>query len=443
MSLTASLALIGFVPLSLALFALIPARRAVLSCYIAGWLFLPNMGFHFPGLPDYNKQAAIALGTILGVLIFDVGRLSQFRPSIMDLPMGVFCLWPMFSHLHQGHDPLTGLNWVISHLNLWGIPYLIGRLYFCDQEGLRELAIGVFVGGLVYLPFCWLEVRISPKLSGMLYGQAQGLGQHIRYGGYRPLLFMQHSLMVALWMASSTVVGFWLWRCKTIRRIGTIPMKFLVPFMFFTTIFACKSGNAVFALALGVIAFVVGSKFKSPVLILILALVPPTYILVRSTGIWSGKNVLDLIAAFDEERMGSLRVRMYQEDVYTNNARRQFLFGWAGPGMIPKDENGKNLTRGNDSFWIITFSMYGVVSLVSIFAVLAAAPTAWVLAQDARFPTPLSGPGAGLALMVVIFAIDCLANGMIIPIFLLAAGALIRTKPIGKPSQELVYEFTR
>ena len=218
-------------------------------------------------------------------------------------------------------------------------------------------------------------------------------------------------------------------------------MKVLVPFMFFTTIFACKSGNALFALIVGVIAYVVGSKLKSPAFILIVALIPPTYIIVRSTGMWSGQSLLDLIAVFDEERMGSLRVRMYQEDVYTKNARRQFLFGWAGPGMIPRDEDGQKLTRGNDSFWIITFSMYGVVSLVSIFIVLAAAPTAWALVQDSRFPTSLSGPGAGLALMVVLFAIDCLANGMIIPIFLLAAGALIRSKSIETQPQILDYHL--
>ncbi len=427
MSLMASLALIGFVPLSLVLFAFMPARRAVMSCYIAGWLFLPNSGFHFSGVPDYNKQAAIALGTILGVLVFDFNKLVRFRPSVVDIPMGMFCLWPMFSYLNQGHGLETGLNWVIFHLNLWGIPYLFGRLYFGDQEGLRDLAIGVFVGGLVYAPLCWLEVRISPQVSRIVYGQGlTALTQHIRYGGYRPLLFMQHGLMVSLWMATTTVVGFWLWRCKTIIKIGPLPMKFLVPFMLITTIFACKSGNGVFALFLGVASFVLGVNLKSPVFILILALVPPSYILLRTTGIWSGDNVIALIEAFDEERAGSLNVRMVQEDVYTKNARRQFLFGWAGPGMIPRDENGQKLTRGNDSFWIITFSMYGVVSLVSIFVVLVAAPTAWALAQDVRFPTPLSAPGAGLALMVVIFAIDCLANGMIIPIFLIAAGALIR-----------------
>ena len=30
----------------------------------------------------------------------------------------------------------------------WQLPYLIGRLYFSDAEGLRELAIGIVIGGL-------------------------------------------------------------------------------------------------------------------------------------------------------------------------------------------------------------------------------------------------------------------------------------------------------
>jgi hypothetical protein len=427
MSLMASIALIGFVPLSVVIFSLMPARRALLSCYIAGWLFLPNSGFDFSGIPDYNKQAAIALGATLGVFIFDVGKLTQFRPSILDLPMTIFCLWPMFSYLNQGHGPETGLNWVIFHLTLWGFPYLFGRLYFGDHEALRELAIGVFVGGLVYAPLCWLEVRISPQVSRMVYGQGlMTLTQHIRYGGYRPVLFMQHGLMVALWMASSTVVGFWLWRCKTITKIWNLPMNFLVPLMFATTIFACKSGNGFFALLLGVASYVVGSVTKSSLFILILALIPPSYIFLRSTGSWSGDNLIALVETFDKERAGSLNIRMVQEDLYTQNARRQFVFGWAGPGMIPRDESGQKLTRGNDGFWIITFSMYGIVSLASIFAVLTVAPTAWAIGQEMRFPGAVGGPGAALALMIVIFAFDCLANGMIIPIFSIAAGALIK-----------------
>lgn len=420
------IALVGFVPLALLLFLQLPARRAVLVCYIGGWLFLPQSGYAVAGFPTYDKYSAIAIGTLLGVLLSDNGTILRYRPTLIDLPMALFCFWPAASHLYNGSGPTTAMNWTLVHLFQWGVPYLLGRVYFSDREGLRALAIGVFMGGLVYAPLVWFEVRVSPKLNLLVYGmsfRAGGFAQHMRYGGFRPLVFMQHGLMVALWMAVTTIVGLWLWRSKTLVRLGPLPMTWLVPFMMFTTV-ACKSANGVVALGLGTAALVATSLTRRFAVIVVLALVPPTYILVRTTGIWDGESLVAMIAQFDKERAGSLGIRMYQEEVYTAQAMKQPLFGWVNGRMIPLDEQGKRIVRGNDAFWIITFGLYGLVSLISIFTVLAAAPIAAVWRQRLAGITPETGPALGLAVIVILFAVDCLVNGMIIPVFSMSAGAL-------------------
>jgi hypothetical protein len=49
----------------LVLFALLPARRAVVAALIAAWLLLPPVGLDLPGLPAYDKTAAATIGIVL------------------------------------------------------------------------------------------------------------------------------------------------------------------------------------------------------------------------------------------------------------------------------------------------------------------------------------------------------------------------------------------
>ena len=54
------LTLFGWIPFVLALFALLPPRRAVVTAFLAAWLFLPMAGYGVKGLPDYTKMSATA-----------------------------------------------------------------------------------------------------------------------------------------------------------------------------------------------------------------------------------------------------------------------------------------------------------------------------------------------------------------------------------------------
>src|SRR6187200_550103 len=85
------LTLFGWIPFVLALFALVPPRRAVIIAFLAAWLFLPMAGYGVKGLPDYTKMSATAIGVLMGAAIFDTDRLLSFRPRWIDIPMFVWC----------------------------------------------------------------------------------------------------------------------------------------------------------------------------------------------------------------------------------------------------------------------------------------------------------------------------------------------------------------
>lgn len=424
MPILVNIALVGWVPIVIALFHFLPPRRAALIGFIGGTLFLPMAAMKFPDVPDYTKYGACSIAVLGGVLLFDRRTLAKLRFHPLDIPMIIFCLSPFATALSAGRGPLAGLSFVTTKILEWGIPYLIGRAYLCDPKGLRHLAYAVFIGGLVYLPFIWYEMRVSPQLHRMVYGFHQaGFAHAVRYGGWRPRVFMQMGLMVAFWMAAITTVAFWLWRTKTLTRVGKVPMAVVVPVLMATTVL-CRSGNGVVVMVLGIGTYYATRLLKSPIPLLMVALIAPSYIALRATDSWDGSEVVSLFS-FSPDRSGGLSGRMRQEDVYTDRAWERPLWGWGDGDFIPRDEMGKKIVRGNDSFWIITLGLYGLASLVSIF--LCFLLPALILVR--RIPVrqwlaPPASPIAVMTLVIAMYAMDCLFNAMFNPVYVLAVGGI-------------------
>ena len=90
----------------------------------------------------------------------------------------------------------------------WFLPYLVGRLYLTDVEALRELALGMIIGGLCLIPLCLFEIKMSPQLNYIVYGfGAFGAFEGTRWGGYRPRVFFTSGLELGLWMNAT---AWWL-----------------------------------------------------------------------------------------------------------------------------------------------------------------------------------------------------------------------------------------
>jgi len=186
------IALFGWIPLILLLFTMLPPRRAAVAAFIAGWCFLPMYGYPLSGLPNYDKQNATCFGILLATLIFDGQRFARFRPRMLDLPVFLWCISPFVSNTVGGFGPYEGMSTTVRYFFVWGIPYFIGRLYFTDLKAMRDLAIGLFIGGLIYMPLCLYEIKMSPQLHKMLYGFFQDDWiMTVRGGGWRPTVFMQ------------------------------------------------------------------------------------------------------------------------------------------------------------------------------------------------------------------------------------------------------------
>ncbi len=425
MTILVPVALFGWIPLILLLFLLLPPRRAVIVAFIGAWLFLPMAGYSITGLPDFTKTTATSYGALLGVVLFDAARLIRFRPSWIDLPMAVWFLVPLASSITNGLGLYDGVSGVFGAVVLWGLPYFIGRLYFNNLEGLRELAVGVFIGGLIYIPLCLYEIRMSPQLHTLLYGFHQhSFAQTIRFGGWRPTVFMQHGLAVGMWMTAASLIGVWLWSSGSARRILQIPIGLLVVPLLVTTIL-CKSLGALVLLAVGVILVFGIRQFRLSAPLVVLLLMPPLYMATRATGVWSGSQAVALAAMVSESHAGSLQMRLDSEDLLAKRAWQRPIFGWGswGRNRVVSDQGYDQAMT--DGLWIIYFGRHGLVGL-SCFTLILLLPPAMLVYRlwpcDPRRPG--IAPALALGTVLGLYCIDQLLNAMVNPVFTLTLGAV-------------------
>lgn len=430
MTFLAPIVLFGWIPLAVIFFFKLKPHHAVLFSVIGGWLFLPTVGFDLPGLPEHTKSTSIALGLILGGWLSGARQKFRFKWSIYDVPMILWCMSPFISSMTNKLGLYDGLSTAFQQVILWGIPYFAARIYFDTPDKLHDLCIGIIMGGLIYLPLCLYEIRMSPELNKILYGYfPHSWIQHKRYGGWRPIVFMHHGLMVALWMASSATALFWLWRDNYIKHIKGLPVFFIVIALLITTVL-CKSANGWAALAIGCGFYYIYRKYETNLPFRLLLLSVPIYAGFRISGIILGEDIQALASSiFDAERVSSLSIRLLQEDLFIKKAMESPIFGWGGysRGWPVDPITGEVQIKWVDSLWLITFSKNGFSGLFSLLASQLTGP--WLIFRSNRkimqqFGIPTLIPIL-LGLIVVLFMIDCLLNGMINPIYTMISGALV------------------
>ena len=409
-----SIVMFGWIPAVLVLFLYLPPRRAVIAAFLVAWLFLPLAGFKFgEAIPRYDKTSATCVGVLLGMVVFDLRRLQTFRLSWIDLPMLIWCLGRLGSSLSVDLGFYDGIVSVFYHVLMWVVPYFIGRLYFQTRDDLRELALGMVIGGLIYVPLCLFEIRMSPQLYTWVYGfHPIDFRQVIRWGGFRPTVFMQHGLAVGLWMATTTLVAFWFALTGVVKRLGTVPMWGWFIALLATTIL-CKSTGAIALLGLGM-ATVAGVHFmRSPWPLVLLVALTPAYLTLRIGGLWDGTNAVGWISGnVGGDRAGSLSTRFEQEDDQIQVALKRPWLGWGG------------WQQGQDQLWLIEFRNNGFVALVSMVGAFSI--PAMLCCPRSRWRGMSVGTSAAVPLAIIglLFLLDCLFNGMMNPVFTLAMGGL-------------------
>ena len=149
-------------------------RAAILIAFLGGWLVLPVGDYPPVESPDVFawwisglalpadmlvSKAWIAPAVAMSyALLFDFSKIREFRPAWIDIPIALWCLWPLLDGFIVGSSSPAPVTAALYVLGCWGIPWLLGRIWFCKSEDQLLLLKAYAWAGLACLPFAVLDL---------------------------------------------------------------------------------------------------------------------------------------------------------------------------------------------------------------------------------------------------------------------------------------------
>lgn len=411
--------------------------RGVSAGLLGAWLFLPQATIRFPYIFYTTKMLAVTLTLCAAVLFIDFRRVKNFRAHWFDGLMGLFCTVPFFSALVNGFAFADAVKFAFEHSSTFLIPYLLGRLYLTDFDALRDFALVFVVGGLVYVPLCWYEIIFGPYLHLTVYGFPPSLLEMaVRFGGWRPLVFQLHGLMVSLFMASATVCAFWLWHTRAVLRIWKIPMLWIFVALGITTI-GVKSVNGWALVILGILFLWSAPRVLMWNVVRAYFFAMVVYLAARITGVWNARE-LARAASFLDGKETSLYYRVVFEGLIAERARSRWVLGWGSNARAMVRSYLGQIETISDSYWIAVYGMWGVVGLGLWLAVFIAPILNFVKNFPARlWRHPELAPAAALLTMVLMYQADALLNTMHSPLYIFALGGIANAGRLRQTQREM------
>ena len=211
---------------ALGLFRIVRRDIAIWLVLLGGWLALPPADYAAAGHPEVlpywiigsalpsdiwlsKAWTAPAIATMCSLLC-DRARWQALRLKLADTPLLLFCVWPSAQALLIPQADPGGLASTAYLAGVWGLPWLIAKLYLRTGDDAKR-----FAGTLALLSLALLPIAITEGLTEWRLHTAL-LGPHPfaydgtdRYVGYRPQALFEHGNQYGIWCAGAALAAYW------------------------------------------------------------------------------------------------------------------------------------------------------------------------------------------------------------------------------------------
>jgi hypothetical protein len=419
------------------LYKQMPFAAATVWTVLGAYLLLPSgIAIKFAMIPAFDKASIPNLCALIGCAL-SAPRQSRLltRSRVADVLLLVCIVSPIFTSAFNNDNIIVGgrvlpgvgnydaisavLNQVLFFLTIF-----VGRRWLQTSDDIVLILRSLVIAGLCYSIPIFIEVRMSPQLSNWIYGYfASTYAVEGRYGGFRPVVFLNNGLTLSFFIMTSLLASIALWRTKI--RIRQFPSPGVSAYLA-VLLTLCKSAGAFsYGLVGGLILKWASPRFqtKFAVVLVSIGLLYPT---LRAADVFPTTTLVNVARLVSEERAGSLQFRFDNEDLLLARASERYWFGWGryGRSRVYSDDTGNDVSV-TDGAWIILLGTFGIVGFLAQFGLLALP-----VIRAARSLKYLKSRNdalllAALSVILGLSVIEQLPNASISPWTWLLAGALL------------------
>lgn len=448
-----------------AFFKLFRLPVAAATTIIAGYLLLPTRAeLDLPALPALDKHMIPALATILCVSFIGFSRSAHSRVSSLQLKnarefkalngwipqdrWAVILLTALVASslltslsnrdaVVLGEKIIKGIRTYDMMSAALGmiimlVPLLIGRRLFAHAENQKVLLGLMAFAGFLHAWLALVELRIAPVLNQNLYGFfPHDWSQHSRSGGWRPALFLEHGLWVAIFQAMAFAAALGAYRCSA----PPFPRLVWLIFAFWIFLILANS-NSLGAVVLAVFAFPIVLFLPPAVQIIVstsLTTIVLFYPILRSSGFIPIDTIASAAQYIDPMRAGSFLFRTRHEEYFLDHAAQRPIFGWGRFGRNLPVIDGHQDTATPDGYWVIVLSVGGWFRYLGEFGLISYALLRSSLNRKAL---QIGVEGATIMVMLAINLIDLIMNATVTPITWLLVGAVLGRLELGSTENQ-------
>jgi hypothetical protein len=430
--------LLAWMPICLVFYRLFKPVTAATISLIGAIVVLPsNYAVHFKGIPEIDRHVSGAFGALLGFfLLVPRSRLAPLRLGWDTAVLAVLASSTFLSAM-MNPDTLTygdvtlpalsassSLGMVLVRGLVVVTPFYIASRMIRSSKDVLEVLRTTVAFGIAYVPLILWEARMSPQLHAMVYGYfPHDFIEHIRAGGFRPVVFTGSGLECGLFMASAMIAAVGLHQAK-VRVLG---MPTILPLiLLYVGVALCLSLAPLLYATTAPLLLFTGSRAMQARVGTAIAAVVLLYPLLRSQDLFPTSALVSASEYVSGDRANSLQFRFDNEDDLLAKASQRPLFGWGGWGRnkVYDPETGQDLSV-TDGAWIIELGQFGLTGFLSFFLLLLV-PIVLVLRRSRLLPT---GPPRALVMCLVfvllVRTVDLVPNGFTTPYTMFLAGSLM------------------
>ena len=413
--------------ITIVLYRKYPVITATFWVIVGGYLILPvGVEFDFPLIPALDKNTIPVILAFIGCRYIAKKKITLLPSPGIERKLIIILFLGSIGTILTNNEPVVEPNRYISGLNfrdtlstvasqwLLLLPFILGLQIIKNYEDQIKLMKLMVIAGLWYSLLIIFEIRMSPQLHTWVYGFfPHSWAQQVRYGGFRPVVFLGHGLKVSIFIMTFFAISVTLFKLKITKFSNIIILLFIA-----IVLVLSKGFGAIILGLLFVVSLLFFSNSKVRYLAMFIAGIAVTYPLLCIFDIFPHQFLVESIGSIDPRRAASLQYRFDQESALLGRAMEKITFGWG--------TWGRNRLENSvvDGYWIGVIGTYGLVGFVAIFGLMGSAVLKATQVYVSEFTDQNKWLLVGHSLLVALLMLDQIPNHSESPYFWLIVGAL-------------------